>query len=126
VKDLVLDLDSHERPMSAAAKALAGAGVNIEGTTGPMTHDGSSVGHILVEDGPTARRALEEIGIKVVAEREVVVVELQDRPGALSELLERIGPRTYDLVYLATRTRIVLGGREIADVTRILASVHDS
>jgi len=122
MQDLAIDLDGRERPMSAAAQALGAAGINIEGLTGPMGKDGASVGHILVENGDEAKRILEAAGLTVVGEREVVVVQLEDRPGSLWELLQRIGPRSYDLVYLATGTRLVLGGKGIDEVARILAA----
>lgn len=119
-KDLVLDLDSHERVMSTMARTLAAAGINIEGTTGPMNQGELGVGHVLVEDVAGARAALEAAGIRVVAEMEVAVIGLEDRPGSLSELLQKIGPRSYDLVYMATGNRIVLGGTGIEEVVALL------
>ncbi|HUY57939.1 MAG TPA: hypothetical protein VMV12_08935 [Candidatus Micrarchaeaceae archaeon] len=122
MQDLAIDLDSHERAMSTAAEALAEAGINIEGMTGPMNGDELSLGHMLFENSADARRVLEAAGLKVVAERDVVVVPLEDRAGALWELLQRIGPRSYDLVYLATGSRVVLGGQAIEEVARTLAT----
>src|SRR3990167_8429935 len=55
-------------------------GVSIEGG-GAWLADGSGVAHFLFTDGPAARAALEAAGIRVVAEREVLVQRLrQDVP----------------------------------------------
>ena len=122
MRDLASDLAGRERPIGAVAQALGAAGINIEGLTGPMDKDGASVGHILVENGEEATRTLEAAGLTVVGEREVVVVQLEDRRGSLWQLLQRIGPRSYDLVYLATGSRLVLGGKGIGKVARILGA----
>jgi hypothetical protein len=122
MKDLAIDLSSHERAMSTAAMALAEANINIEGLTGPMDQDGLSLGHMLFERHEPARLALEAAGLRVAEEREVVVVALADQPGALWELLQRIGRRTYDLVYLASGNRLVLGGKGIEEVARIIGT----
>ena len=122
MKDLSIDLDSHERAMGTAAQALAEAGINIEGLAGPMDRDGLCLGHMLFESPEPARSALEAAGLRVVTEQEVVVVPLADRPGALWELLQQIGRRGYDLVYLASGNRLVLGGKGIEEVARIIGT----
>jgi hypothetical protein len=68
-----------------------------------------------VEDASAARRALEEIGIEVRRERQVLVLEIEDRPGALGEVSRRMANAgvNADLVYLATGTRLVLGVDDI-------------
>ena len=65
--------------------------------------------HLLVPDGPSARRALEEAGLQVEAEADPVVIRLQDRPGELAGLTKRLAGAGVSLrvVYLATDTRVV-------------------
>jgi hypothetical protein len=51
----------------------------------------------------------------VSREREVVVVDVQDRPGVLADLTRRIARAgvDLDLVYVATRNRIVFGAADL-------------
>jgi hypothetical protein len=51
----------------------------------------------------------------VTGEREVVVVEVQDRPGVLADLTRKIARAgvNLDLVYVATRNRIVFGSDDL-------------
>ncbi|MDQ3631078.1 MAG: amino acid-binding ACT domain-containing protein [Actinomycetota bacterium] len=47
--------------------------------------------HFLFQDGDAARRALEQAGIRVVEDREVVTARLrQDIPGQLGEITRRM------------------------------------
>ena len=48
-------------------------------------------------------------------EREVVVVEVNDRPGVLADLTRKIARAgvNLDLVYIATRNRVVFGSPDL-------------
>lgn len=107
--DILIDLNSHDRPLSTAARALGAAGVNIEGLSGPSTHGEDLVGHLLVADPEAAIRALEQAGLRVVQQQDVLVVDITDRPGALAELYEQADLSSVDFAYLATGGRIVMG-----------------
>ena len=88
--DLTIDLDDRPGALARMGEALGAAGVSIEGG-GAWVVNGRGVAHFLVADGPAARRALEAAGIRVVAERDVVVQRLrQDRPGQLGMLTRRM------------------------------------
>jgi hypothetical protein len=104
-----------DRPGTLAdlGKALGKAGINIEG--GGFPCEGEGVLHILVEEAPAARRALEEIGLEVRGERQVLVLKVEDRPGALGEVSRRIANAgvNIDLVYLATNSRLVIGADDL-------------
>jgi len=110
MKDLTVILEDRPGTLADMGEALGKAGINIEGSCG-FPSEGKGVGHILVEDAAAARRALEEIGIEVGNEREVLVLEIEDRPGALGEVSRRIANAgvNIDLCYLATNTRLVIG-----------------
>jgi len=67
-------------------EALGRAGVSVEGG-GAWVVGGTVVAHFLFADGPAARRALEAVGIRVLAEREVVMLRLrQGEPGQLGKV----------------------------------------
>jgi hypothetical protein len=107
-----LTIIMEDRPGTAAdmGEALGKAGVNIDGFCG-FPCDGEGIAHILVEDAVAARSALEEIGLEVRDERQVLVLDVEDRPGALGEIVRKIADVgvNIDLGYMATKTRLVFG-----------------
>ena len=107
--DLSISLPDEPGGLAKAAKALGGAGVNIEGIAG--LGGGHAHVHLLVEDAASARTALEAAGISVEGEREAVVVDLssEDRPGKLAELAEKIAAAHVNLAacYVASGSRLV-------------------
>jgi hypothetical protein len=76
--------------------------------------------HLLVDDAAAARGALEDTSIEVVDERDVVVLDIEDRPGALGVIARRISNAgvSLNLAYLATNTRLVLGADDLESVRR--------
>jgi hypothetical protein len=112
--DLTIEMDDKPGIVAAAAEALGKAGVNIEAIAGFVV-GGRGVGHILVEDVPKARKALEGTGTRVTAERPVLVLEIEDRPGSLGKLTRKIADAGVNLnvVYLATKTRVVIGAQDL-------------
>ena len=90
MKDLAIALDNRPGALAEMGEALGRAGVSIEGG-GAWVVDGKGVAHFLFTDGAAARRALEAAGIRVLAEREVVVQRLkQGVPGQLGQLTRRM------------------------------------
>ena len=90
MKDLAIDLEDRPGALAAMGEALGGAGVSIEGG-GAWVVNGRGVAHFLFEDGAAARRALEAAGIRVLAERDVVVQRLKQAvPGQLGRLTRRM------------------------------------
>jgi hypothetical protein len=91
MKDLAIALDNRPGALAEMGEVLGKAGVSVEGG-GAWVVDGNGVAHFLFEDGAAARRALEAKGIKVLAERDVVVQRLKQAvPGQLGKLARRMG-----------------------------------
>ena len=91
-------------------EATGSAAVNIEGVCG--TQEGGGAVHILVDDEASARTALSDAGFEVGGERDVLVVDVEDRPGSMGEVARRIGDAgvNIDLVYTTFgEVRLVLG-----------------
>jgi hypothetical protein len=84
-KDLTVVMENRPGKLADLGEATGRAGVNIEGLCA-MVGDGKGFIHILVDDTAAAREALEEAGISVADEREAVVVDLHDKPGAMGEI----------------------------------------
>lgn len=90
MKDLTILLDNRPGALAEMGDALGRAGVSIEGG-GAFVVEGRGVAHFLFEDGAAARRALENAGITVLSERDVVVQRLnQDQPGQLGRICRRM------------------------------------
>jgi len=112
--DLAVTVEDKPGILAGIGEALGAAGINIAGVCGAAT-PGSSVVHLLVEDVAGAREALEGAGFSSVAESEVVVLEVEDRPGMLGEVARKLSDAgvNLQLVYLATGTRLVLGAADL-------------
>lgn len=114
--DLTFILEDRPGTMADVGEALGKAGVNIDGLCG-FPCEGQGIGHLLVQDqaASTARNALEAIGVEVRRERKVLILEIEDRPGALGEVARRIANAgvNADLVYLEAGGRLVLGVDDI-------------
>jgi hypothetical protein len=91
-KDLTVVLKDRPGELARLGDATGSAGVNIEGLCA-MTGEGRGIIHILVADGNAsrARQALERAGMGVADEREVLVIDVEDRPGTLGELARSLG-----------------------------------
>jgi hypothetical protein len=112
--DLIIDVDNTPGALAEVAAAISDAGVNIAAATCIGPGDRAEL-HILVPHAGAARHALAISHLAVSREREVVVVDVQDRPGVLADLTRRIARAgvDLDLVYVATRNRIVFGAGDL-------------
>lgn len=112
--DLVIDIENTPGALARVAAAISDAGVNISAATciGPGTQ---AELHILVPHAEAAKHALGISRVTVTHEREVVVVDVEDRPGALADLTRQIAKAgvDLDLVYVATRNRVVFGAADL-------------
>ncbi len=113
-KDLVIEIDNEPGALARVARAISDAGVNIAAATcvGAAT---TAELHILVPHADAARHALSITQMGVTREREVVVVEVDDRPGVLADLTRDVADAgiDLDLVYVATRNRVVFGAADL-------------
>ena len=91
-KDLTVVLQDRPGELARLGQATGEAGVNIQGMCA-FTGEGRGIIHLLVDDAKAtaARQALEEAGMGVADEREVLVVDVEDRPGTLGELARSLG-----------------------------------
>jgi hypothetical protein len=108
-RDFVLIPDDQPGVLARLGEAAAAAGINIEGISA-FAGQGKGVVHVLVPDAERALVALSEAGLDVRAARDVVVVDIDDRLGALGELCRKVADAGINIeqAYLATGTRLVL------------------
>ncbi|HET8979950.1 MAG TPA: ACT domain-containing protein [Solirubrobacteraceae bacterium] len=113
--DLVIDVENSPGSLARVAAAVSDAGVNLAAATCMAGGERAEL-HILVPHPEAAKHSLSISHLTVTREREVVVVEVEDRPGVLADLTRRISQAgvNLDLVYVATRNRVVFGAADIA------------
>jgi hypothetical protein len=121
--DLVIELENEPGALAEVAKAISDAGVNLAAAT--CMGGASKVElHILVPHAEAARHALAISHVAVTREREVVVIDVEDRPGVLADLTRTVARAgvDLDLVYVATRNRLVFGADDLDGLKAALGS----
>jgi hypothetical protein len=110
MKDLTVIMEDTPGKLAELGEATGRAGVNILGLCA-MVGDGRGFIHILVEDEAKAKKALEDAGISVADEREAVVVDFHDKPGAMGEIARDLAEAgvNIDVAYtIFTGVRLVI------------------
>jgi hypothetical protein len=112
--DLVIDIENSPGALAQVATAISDAGVNIAAATCVGPGERAEL-HILVPHAEAVKHALAISHVAVTREREVVVVDVQDRPGVLADLARKIAAAgvNLDLIYIATQNRIVFGADDL-------------
>ena len=115
VFDLTIDIENKPGALAEVAAAISDAGVNIAGATCIGTGERAEL-HILVRHAEAARHSLAISHLAITREREVVAVDVEDRPGVLADLTRKVAAAgvDLDLVYVATRNRVVFGAPDLA------------
>jgi hypothetical protein len=122
--DLVIDIENTAGALAQVAAAISDAGVNIAAATCIGTGEKAEL-HILVKHAEAVKHSLAISHLAVTREREVVVVDVEDRPGVLADLTRRIARAgvDLDLVYVATQNRVVFGARDLEALRAALDGV---
>jgi len=120
--DLVIDVENTPGALAEVAAAISDAGVNIAAATCVGPGERAEL-HILVPHAEAAKHSLAISHLSVTREREVVVVDVEDRSGVLADLTRKIARAgiNLDLVYVATRNRVVFGASDLEALRAALA-----
>jgi hypothetical protein len=104
--------------LATALEAIARAGINVDALN---VREGTM--HLLTRDAPATQRALRAAGVRVRSERQVAVVEVDDRPGVVAGLIRRVAEAglNVDFSYLAIGNRLVVGGDDPQRIAKLLA-----
>ncbi len=119
--DLTVILEHRPGELARLGEITGEAGVSIRGLAA-FTGEGRGVVHVLLDDQAvaTCRAAMQRAGIGIADEREVLVVESEDRPMALGELTRQLADANVN-VELAYTT---FGGVKIVIATDDLESAR--
>jgi hypothetical protein len=119
--DLTVILEHRPGELARLGEIAGEAGVSIRGLAA-FTGEGRGVVHLLLDDEAVTRcrEALERAKIGIADQREVLVVDLEDRPGALGELTRQLADANVnvDLAYTAS------GGVKVVIATDDLTSAR--
>jgi hypothetical protein len=127
-KDFTLIPDDQPGVLARLGEAAGTAGINIEGISA-FTGEGKGVVHLLVRDPEGAQQALADAGFDVRAARDVLVLDIEDRPGAMGEVCRRLADENINIAqaYIAGGThagdpgyRLVLAVDDIERARQVL------
>jgi hypothetical protein len=101
--DLTVVLKDKPGQLATLGGATGEAGVNIEGMCA-FTGEGRGIIHLLIADDAAQRAvaAITEAGMGVADRREVLVVDVADRPGSLGELARQLASANVNIELLYT------------------------
>jgi hypothetical protein len=118
--DLAVTLPE-DRPgmLARAVQAVSSSGINLEGHA-----EMEGVVHVLTSDAPATKAALESAGFRVLKEQQVVLVEVEDRPGSAASIFRRIADAKVNIrfSYLATRNRLVIAADDLQSLMTALSA----
>ncbi len=119
--DLTVTLEHRPGELARLGEITGEAGVSTRGLAA-FTGEGRSVVHVLLDDEAVARcrAARESAGIGVADEREVLVVEVEDRPMAFGKLARQLADANVNVEFAYT----AFGGVKIVIATDDLESAR--
>ncbi len=110
MRDLAIRLENRPGALAEMGEALGRAGVSVEGG-GAFVVEGKGLAHFLFDDAVAARKALEEKGIVVLADREILVQRLrQDQPGQLGKITRMMAEAgvNIEVIYSDHQNQLIL------------------
>jgi hypothetical protein len=119
--DLTVILEHRPGELARLGEITGEAGVSIRGLAA-FTGEGKGVVHVLLDSQAVARcrEALERAGMGIADQREVLVVDIEDRPGALGELARQLADAHVNIELAYT----TFGGVRVVIATEDLTSAR--
>ena len=123
-KNLTIHLEDRPGALAEMGEALGKSVVNIDGICG-VSCEGVGVLNILVEDAAAARSVVKQAGFEVQIERDVLVVNIVDRPGELGNIARTLANAgvNIDLLYLTASMDLVIG---VDDLEKAQSALWDA
>jgi len=122
--EVVVRLEDRPGTLATLGELLGAHGVDIQAVAVLVLPAGGALAHLVVEPADVAVRALREAGLAPERVREVLVVTLEDEPGALGRYCRRLADAGINLeaVYLAGEKngkQLVLAVSDLAAARKI-------
>lgn len=123
-RDFTVILRDEPGELARLGEATGQAGANIRGLAA-FTGEGRGVIHLLFddEDAARARAAIEEAGLGLADDREVLVVDVHDKPGTLGELARELGEANVNIELAYTTyggVRLVIATDDLDNARAVL------
>ncbi len=124
MKNITIILENRPGSLADIGETLGCANVNIEALCG-IPVEGKGYLNITIKDHVRTRCILEEAGFKIVAERDVLIYDMEHIsgiPGAVGEITRKLASAgiNIDLIYIAEHNKIVLGVDDLDKARSIL------
>lgn len=98
-KEIVVTTDNKVGLLAQISRMLADHGINIEGVAGYAEGKMARL-MFVVDDTLRASEAIRKAGFKDTKESEVVVISLENRPGALKAVSAKLAAEKIDIRYM--------------------------
>jgi hypothetical protein len=102
--EICITLDNRVGGLTAMAKFLVDHGINVEGISGHLINDNKRAELMFItDDNFNAIQMLEENGYEI-KQRDVMIIQLENRPGALKNITERLAQNDINIedIYCTT------------------------
>lgn len=111
-KEIVVSVVNKIGILADMSKILADHGINIEGVAGYATNGEAKI-MLVTDDNLRASDALKKQNYKSVKENEIVIVELENKPGALKNVTMKLAAKNIDIKYIYGTTCSCAGPAKI-------------
>jgi hypothetical protein len=123
--DLTVVLQDEPGQLAKLGGATGSAGVNIRGMCA-FTGEGRGIIHLLVDDEAVERAvaALTEAGLGFAGGRQVLVIDVEDKPGSLGELARELADASVNIELLYTTfggVKVVIATDDVESARAALA-----
>lgn len=98
-KEIVVSVANKVGILANISKVMADHGINIEGAAGYVANNEAKI-MLVVGDSLRAKEALEKGGYKGIKENEVLIVDLENKPGALKVITGKLASEKIDIRYI--------------------------
>lgn len=98
-KEIVVTVMNKIGVLADMSKILADHGINIEGVTGYAVNNEATI-MFVTEDNLRAMDALKKAGYKGAKEHSVLILELENKAGALKNIAAKLDSENIDIKYL--------------------------
>lgn len=98
-KEIVVTVANKIGVLAEMSKVLAASGVNIQAVLGYAAENEAKI-MLVTSDNLSSMDALKKSGYKAISESEVVIIELEDKPGALKDITTGLAAEGVDIQHI--------------------------
>ncbi len=98
-KEIAVVVENKVGILASMSRILADHGINIEGVAGYEAGNEAKL-MFVVTDTLRAKEALQKAGYNKIKENEVVIIDLENKPGALKGITAKMASENIDIRYM--------------------------